>query len=113
MEGMWTYPELKYCESVPVCLACPALGKCGPNGGSSSGSGSCTCNGYKEASPVSGKLGVASGGQTAYFVKVKILISPLCFLQACCWVCVFLPHSAPSWILNLKLKAESQSQSGL
>jgi len=46
MEGMWTYPEYKYCESVPVCLACPALGRCGPSGGSSSGLGSCTCNGW-------------------------------------------------------------------
>eukprot|EP00090_Calanus_glacialis_P032041 TRINITY_DN5316_c0_g1_i1.p1 TRINITY_DN5316_c0_g1~~TRINITY_DN5316_c0_g1_i1.p1 ORF type:complete len:239 (-),score=49.70 TRINITY_DN5316_c0_g1_i1:80-796(-) len=46
MEAMWTYPEYKYCENVPVCLACPALGECGPRGGISSGSGSCTCNGY-------------------------------------------------------------------
>jgi len=46
LEGMWTYPEYKYCENVPVCLACPALGRCGPTGGSSGGSGSCTCNGY-------------------------------------------------------------------
>jgi len=27
-EGMWTWPEYGYCESVPVCLACPKLGDC-------------------------------------------------------------------------------------
>eukprot|EP00092_Neocalanus_flemingeri_P027383 GFUD01029698.1.p1 GENE.GFUD01029698.1~~GFUD01029698.1.p1 ORF type:complete len:172 (-),score=43.99 GFUD01029698.1:366-881(-) len=32
LEAMWTYPEYQYCESVPVCLACPALGRCGPRG---------------------------------------------------------------------------------
>ena len=42
LDAMWTYPEYKYCENVPVCIACPALGKCGP----SSGFVSCTCNGY-------------------------------------------------------------------
>eukprot|EP00092_Neocalanus_flemingeri_P003249 GFUD01003478.1.p1 GENE.GFUD01003478.1~~GFUD01003478.1.p1 ORF type:complete len:172 (-),score=25.48 GFUD01003478.1:200-715(-) len=31
-EAMWTYPEYKYCGHVPVCLACPALGRCGPRG---------------------------------------------------------------------------------
>merc|ERR1711942_405647 len=46
LEGMWTYPEYKYCENVPVCLACPALGRCGPTGDTSGETGSCTCNGY-------------------------------------------------------------------
>jgi len=31
-EAMWTYPELEFCQNVPVCLACPELGKCGPRG---------------------------------------------------------------------------------
>merc|ERR1712215_198654 len=30
LEAMWTYPEYKYCPQVPVCLACPALARCGP-----------------------------------------------------------------------------------
>jgi len=41
-EGMWTWPEYGYCESVPVCLACPKLGDCDEWASSSQGGSSIT-----------------------------------------------------------------------
>jgi len=41
-EGLWTWPEYGYCESVPVCLACPKLGDCDEWASSSQGGSSTT-----------------------------------------------------------------------
>jgi len=41
-EGMWTWPEYGYCDSVPICLACPKLGDCDEWASSSQGGSSTT-----------------------------------------------------------------------